>query len=102
MPQDEVERELIEAIDFHEDLLPHLSNDISTEEREEDPFHANRAKWLKELVNLRHSVPRLNELLESTRNQCESYRQEIQRLKDEKVALADVIADLKMDLKARK
>lgn len=46
-------------------------------------------------------VGRLNELLASTKAQCERYRGEIKILLEKNVALANVIADMRMDLKAR-
>lgn len=44
---------------------------------------------------------RATELLESTKGQCNRLQEENRRLREEKAALADVIADLKMDIKAR-
>lgn len=44
---------------------------------------------------------REDELLKSTMAQCRRLQEDNQKLRDEKAALSDVIADLRMDLKAR-
>ena len=106
--------ELVVAIEYHADCVDEWGRYADLPEGDEkrnwkpphgDPsrpeYHQAMVRWLEELVNLRNSVPRLNELLGSTRNQCENYRQEIRTLKEKNIALADVIADLQMDIKAR-
>lgn len=108
--------ELDEAIKFHENMMNQRLTDLEFRDQ------CNRVRWLTELQDLRagisdgerraladaskdafiirstrEEVDRLNELLESTKKVVENQREEIQRLKDEKAALVDVIADLKMD-----
>jgi len=101
------------------DILFHEGAIAGVESRSQSEFyHRRMVKYLKELKkrlwdipivesdgeivrSQRHEIARLCELLVSTKLQGQRYRDEIKILKEKNVALADVIADLKMDLKAR-
>jgi len=80
------------------------SPDLKVQEsfrQESYDFAYHHAEWLKELAELRNSVPRLKELNDSLQRRVQQLIEDNQKLRDKKAALADVIADLAMDLKAR-
>lgn len=105
---------MVAAIEYHADIVDEWKRYMELPEGEEkrkwkppydDPFrmefHEARVTWLKELLRHRLGMVRTDELLESTKGQCNRLQEENRRLREEKAALADVIADLKMDIKAR-
>jgi len=63
-------------------------------------YHDMRACYFKELVNLRNNHSRALELNESMSKRINQLLDEVRTFKEQKAALADVIAELKMDLKA--
>lgn len=91
-----------DAVILNNDITFHKQSGDDTEEPwETRKYHRRMATNLMELHEQRHRVKLLKEdrVILEKRNNCLEY--ENTKLKEKHVALADVIADLKMDLKAR-